>query len=106
MSVVAAMLVGPLKGRGVVVEGALQKLDDAVARWVKERGDGGDFVTGWVLVTSVKHPSLPNSDGYTVDHSLGLPYHSQLGLLEAGLVEKRNQVLINAYLEMRGDGHA
>ena len=106
MPVVTAMFVGPLKIRCVLADGALQKLDDAVANWVRDRGDGGDFVTGWVLVSSVKHPSLPNSDGYTVDHSQGLPYHSQLGLLEAGLVEKRNQVLINTYLEMRGDGHA
>lgn len=79
-----------------------QVLDDAVRGWIKKRGDGKDLVTGWVLVTSVKHPSLPNSDGYTVDHSSGLPYHSPLGLLEAGLTEKKNVVLINTFLEMTG----
>lgn len=84
------------------MSGAKQVLDNAVAAWIKERGDGKEFLTGWVLVTSVKHPGLPNSDGYTVDHSSGLPYHSQLGLLEAGLVEKKNLVLINTYLEMTG----
>jgi hypothetical protein len=104
MSVVAAMVITPRreKGSGVVVDEALGRLDDAISAWVKERGDGKDMVTGWVLVTSVKHPSLPNSDGYTVDHSRGTPYHSQLGLLEAGLLEKKNTVLINTYLEMRG----
>ena len=56
----------------------------------------------WLSGTRVKQASLPNSNGYTVDHSLGLPYHSQLGLLEAGLVEKKNLVLINTYLEMTG----
>ena len=84
------------------MSGAKQVLDDAVAAWIKERGDGKEFLTGWVLVTSVKHPGLPNSDGYTVDHSSGLPYHSQLGLLEAGIVEKKNLVLINTYLDMTG----
>ena len=47
-----------------------------------------------------KHLPSRHTDGYTVDHSSGLPYHSQLGLLEAGLVEKKNLVLINTYLEM------
>ena len=66
-------------------------------------GSGGCLcLAGRVFAKSVKHPSLPNSDGYTVDHSSGLPYHSQLGLLEAGLVEKKNLVLINTYLEMTG----
>jgi hypothetical protein len=82
---------------------ALGRLDDAISAWVKDRGDGQDMVTGWVLVTSVKHPSLPNSDGYTVDHSTGLPYHSQLGLLTAGLDEKKNTILINNYLQALGE---
>jgi hypothetical protein len=86
-----------------MTEAAKQKLDEAIGQWVRDRGDGGDYVTGWVLLTSVKHPSLPNSDGYTVDHSTGTPYHSQLGLLQAALDEKRNAVLINSYLELRGD---
>ncbi len=36
---------------------------------------------------------MGNSDGYIVDNSDGLPYHSQIGLLTASLDEKRNVIL-------------
>ena len=74
-------------------------LDDAVRRFVKEHGDGSDVVTGWVLATSVKHPLFPNSDGYITEHSPGLPYHAQLGLLFAAADEKRNTILANILKE-------
>ena len=82
---------------------ARQRLEDAIEAWVKERGDGGDLVTGWMLLTSVKHPNLPNSDGYTIDHSSGLPYHSQLGLLVGALDDRKNTVLLNTFSEMTGE---
>ncbi len=74
-------------------------LDDAVRHYVKERGDGSDVVTGWVLTTSVKHPSLPNSDGYMTEHSPGLPHHAQLGLLFTAADEKKNSILANILKE-------
>jgi hypothetical protein len=42
---------------------------------------------------SVRDPAMNNSDGYFVDTSDGLPYHSQLGLMMASMDEKRNTVL-------------
>ena len=38
------------------------------------------------------------SFGYTADYHSALPYHSQLGLLEAGLAEKKKLVLSSTHL--------
>lgn len=76
---------------------AKHTLDSAIAQHLKDTGDDGAILTGWVLSASVQHPGLPGSDGYFMEHSAGLPYHSQLGLLMTGLEEKKNLVLINTY---------
>jgi hypothetical protein len=76
---------------------AQAQLDAAIADYLSATGDDGAILTGWVLSGSVQHPNLPGSDGYFVEHSAGLPYHSQLGLLMTGLEEKKNLVLINTY---------
>jgi len=69
-----------------------EQFDQAVSDYVAAE-DKGLIVTGWVLSAVVKHPSNPTMDGYVVEHSEGMPYHSQLGLLSASLDEKRNNVL-------------
>lgn len=74
-------------------------LDDAVRRYAEENAGGSDVVTGSVLTTSVKHPLLPNTDGYITEHSPGLPYHAQIGLLVAAADEKRNTILANILKE-------
>lgn len=76
---------------------AKHSLDSAIADYLHNTGDEGAILTGWVLSGSLQHPSLPGTDGYFVEHSDGLPYHSQLGLLMTGLEEKKNVVLINTY---------
>lgn len=72
---------------------AKARLEDAIADYVKEEITEGDIVTGWVVGITVRHPQLPNSDGYVVENSQGMPYHSQIGLITAILDEKRNTVL-------------
>jgi hypothetical protein len=78
---------------------AVAALDKAISTFVTASGNPGALLTGWVLSGSLKHPALHQSDGYFIQHSPGLPYHSQLGLLMAGLEEKKNLVLINTYKE-------
>ena len=70
-----------------------QKLDDSIQEYVRGKATGGEIVTGWVLSISVRHSEIAGSDGYIVDSSAGLPYHSQLGLMMASMDEKRNTVL-------------
>ena len=80
-------------------EAAKQRLDDAIAGYVRATGDEGAILTGWVLSGSVQHPSVPGSDGYFTDNSPGLPYHSQLGLLMTSIQEKKNTVLVNTFMK-------
>lgn len=70
------------------------KFDEAVADFIRTNSDvPGEMVTGWVLAAVVKHPGLPNSDGYIVENSEGMAYHSQLGLLQSAINEKQNIIL-------------
>jgi len=69
------------------------KFDEYIEEYVRDNAEGEEIVTGWVLAVSVNHPGKVNSDGYIVDNSEGLPYHSQLGLLTAAIDEKKNIIL-------------
>jgi hypothetical protein len=69
------------------------KLEDAVQEYIRENAGGDEIVTGWVIGVSLKNRIVPNSDGYVVDQSAGMPYHSQIGLLTAVLEEKKNTIL-------------
>lgn len=69
------------------------EMDEWVANYVRDNATGEEIVTGWVISISMRHPGMNNADGYVVEHSDGLPYHSQLGLLMAALDEKKNTVL-------------
>lgn len=80
-------------------------LDDAIRHYVKRQGDGGDVVTGWVLTAAVQHPRVPYGDGYLTEHSGGLPYHAQLGLLYAAADEKKSALFANILREDNGDGY-
>jgi hypothetical protein len=77
----------------------MNEFDNAVQEFVREVSDEKEIVTGWVLCATVKHPAIPNSDGYVVRHSEGLAYHSQIGLLQASLDEKRNVILAQVIQE-------
>lgn len=69
------------------------ELEQEIEKYIRANADGAEIITGWVLSVSVKHPSMETSDGYIVENSEGLPYHSQIGLLTAAIDEKRNTVL-------------
>lgn len=79
---------------------AKKVFDQAVSEYVANaQGHEGEMVTGWVLSLTVKHPNFGNGDGYIVENSDGMPYHSQIGLLHAALNEKTNVVLSNIIKE-------
>lgn len=89
-------------GRGSgALDTARRVLDESITEYVRATGDGGEVVTGWVMSCSVKHSTLPSSDGYALEHSEGLPYHSQLGLLQASLDDRRHTVLVGLLRDER-----
>ena len=69
------------------------ELEEQIEKYVRSNADGAEIITGWVLSVSVKHPEMNGSDGYIVENSEALPYHSQVGLLTAALDEKKNAIL-------------
>ena len=71
-----------------------EKFDEYVQDYIRANADGGEIVTGWVLCASIQHPGVAHSDGYIVDTSAGMPYHTQIGLLTAGIDEKKNSILL------------
>ena len=73
-------------------------LDDTIGE-VVQQGDPGAIVTGWAISVSVKHQNMPKGDGYVYLHSEALPHHSQIGLLQTALDDKRNTILVNTLLE-------
>jgi len=74
---------------------AITTLDDSISEYFEKEGDKGAIITGWILSVSVKHPSLPSSDGYFTTNSPGLPHHSQVGLLHGALNDMQATVIAN-----------
>lgn len=74
------------------VDKEYRAIDDAVNEYVKATTVDGAFVTGFFIVASVSSPQhdVGNSDGYVTIPSDGLPYHSQIGLLQVALLDKNN----------------
>lgn len=82
-------------------------LDKAIDAHVKETGEDGSFVTGWVLSVSVSSPGFDTEgrDGYTTYVSDGLPHHAQIGLLDVAKNERDTVALMGtmmAYLTQMG----
>jgi hypothetical protein len=81
-------------------EEALKQLDQAISDLFKAAGSPRDILTGWVLTGAVKNTERGERDGYFIQASDGLPYHSQLGLLAHGLETTKNSVLIRSLKEV------
>lgn len=72
-------------------DGTISSVDDAISEYAKANGDDGIFVTGWIVIASVSSPDHDSSstDGYFTIASDGLPHHTQIGLLNVSLDDKR-----------------
>lgn len=68
----------------------LTAIDDAVGAHIKSNRKATAIVTGWVLVASISDVEDPESDGYILQASARLPHHTQVGLLNMALDDKKN----------------
>ena len=70
---------------------SIREIDEAISEYAKAGGDDGTFVTGWIVIASVSSPDHDSSrtDGYFTVCSDGLPHHTQIGLLNVSLDDKR-----------------
>jgi hypothetical protein len=79
------------------VNETFRSLDKAIDEHVKETNEDGVFVTGWMIVASLSSPShdIGSSDGYITYTSDGMPHHSQIGLLNIALDDRRNVSMLS-----------
>ena len=82
---------------------SLAKIDSAITEHIKQNKDEASIVTGWVVVASVSHPESADRDGYIVQASLSLPHHTQVGLLNMALDDKKNLSMLSTIRAMMGD---
>ena len=77
----------------------VKHIEQAIDNYVKAGGEGGEFVTGWILVGAVASSSLDNigHNGYITITSEGLPHHAQLGLLAVAQQDKQAGANLSAF---------
>jgi len=81
----------------------LNGIDDAINLHVKTNKTKSSIVTGWIVIASVSNVENPELDGYIVQSSQSLPHHTQIGLLNMALDDKRNIGIISTIRGMMGD---
>jgi hypothetical protein len=68
----------------------LNGIDDAINTHVKTNRSKSSIVTGWIVIASVSDVENADRDGYIMQSSQSLPHHTQVGLLNMALDDKRN----------------
>jgi hypothetical protein len=80
--------------RGGDFRKTLTAIDDAVSNHIKSNRTRTSIVTGWIVIASVSDIENEDRDGYIMQASERLPHHTQLGLLNMALEDKKNMSMI------------
>ena len=81
----------------------LDGIDNAINNHVKTNRTKGSIVTGWIVIASVSDVENADRDGYILQSSQSLPHHTQVGLLNMALDDKRNLGILATIKAMMGD---
>jgi hypothetical protein len=81
----------------------LDGIDNAINNHVKTNRTNGSIVTGWIVIASVSDVENADRDGYILQSSQSLPHHTQVGLLNMALDDKRNIGILATIKAMMGD---
>lgn len=81
----------------------LGNIDDAINTHVKTNRSKSSIVTGWIFIASVSDVENADRDGYIMQSSQSLPHHTQVGLLNMALDDKRNIGILSTLRSMMGD---
>tara|TARA_R110000868_G_scaffold107893_3_gene294923 strand:+ start:1152 stop:1418 length:267 start_codon:yes stop_codon:yes gene_type:complete len=81
----------------------LNAIDDAINTHVKTNRSKSSIVTGWIVIASVSDVENAERDGYIMQASQSLPHHTQVGLLNMALDDKRNISLLSTFRSIMGD---
>jgi hypothetical protein len=82
----------------------LNGIDDAISNHVKTNRSKSSIVTGWIVIASVSDVENADRDGYIMQSSTSLPHHTQVGLLNMALDDKRNIGILSTIRSFMGDG--
>jgi hypothetical protein len=80
----------------------LNGIDDAINNHVKTNRSKGSVVTGWIVIASISDVESVDRDGYILQSSPSLPHHTQVGLLNMALDDKRNISLLSTIKALMG----
>lgn len=82
----------------------LNGIDEAISTHIKNNRTRTSIVTGWIVIASVSDIENEDRDGYIMQASERLPHHTQLGLLNMALEDKKNMSMIATIKGLMGDG--
>jgi hypothetical protein len=82
----------------------LNGIDDAINKHIKSNRTRTSIVTGWIVIASVSDIENEDRDGYIMQASERLPHHTQLGLLNMALEDKKNMSMIATIKGLMSDG--
>jgi hypothetical protein len=83
----------------------LNQIDDAVTNHVKTNRTKSSIVTGWIVIASISDIENSERDGYIMQASPSLPHHTQVGLLNMALDDKKNLGVIATIRSMMDGDH-
>ena len=72
----------------------LNAIDQSITDHIKSNRTRTSIVTGWIVIASVSDIENEDRDGYIMQASERLPHHTQLGLLNMALEDKKNMSMI------------
>ena len=78
----------------------LNGIDDAINTHVKTNRSKSSIVTGWIVIASISDVENAERDGYILQSSPSLPHHTQVGLLNLALDDKRNIGMLSTLRSM------
>jgi hypothetical protein len=78
-------------------------IEDAINNHVKINRSKSSIVTGWVMIASISDAENADRDGYILQSSPSMPHHTQVGLLNLALEDKKNLGIIATLRAMMGD---
>ena len=81
----------------------LRAIDQSVSDHIKSNRSRTSIVTGWIVIASVSDIENEDRDGYILQASERLPHHTQLGLLNMALEDKKNMSMLATLRGMMGD---
>jgi len=81
----------------------IKELDQAITNHVQVHKGSGRVITGWMVLASVADSENLERDNYVMQSSPALAHHSQVGMLQVALDDKRNIGLIATLGAMMGD---